>query len=102
MKIINLQTNAEPITVSGSAADVCAGCSVDLGNLAAVVRGSTYSDNATNSFSVVIQPGTVNLYQETQPIYEWAQGFNVGLVIAPCLVLILLYRKYFARGDAFD
>lgn len=102
MKIVNVQTNAETITLGGSAADLPAGFTIDVGDLAAVIRGSSYSDDGTNIYTVTIQPGALNVSSEIDPLHEFTGGFQTGLVIAPVLLLVIILRKHFARGDAFD
>lgn len=102
MKISNLQTNVESITIAGNGVDLPAGWSGDLGNLAAVIRGGTYVDDETNVVHVVIQPSNVVTTTEVQPLYEFSQGAALAGVIAPVIIIVLFVRKYFARGDAFD
>jgi len=102
MKITNAQTNSEAITVNGSPANLCPGCSVDLGALSAVVRGSTFVDDGTNIYTVVLQPSQVSSSTEISPYYELEQGMMYGFLVVPILVIILIIRRQFARGDSFD
>jgi hypothetical protein len=102
MKITNAQTNSESITINGAAADLCPGCSVDVGALQAVIRGSTFLDDGTNIYTVVVQPSAVSSTTEISPYYELEQGIMYGFLVVPILVIILIIRRQFARGDAFD
>jgi len=102
MKIINLHTNAETITIGSADAVLPPGFTVDLGNVAAVIRGNTYGDDGTNVFTIAIQPSAVMVTSVTDPLHEFGTGWQAGILIAPIMVLVLLIKRHFARGDAFD
>lgn len=102
MRIVNVQTNTESFTLGGNPADLCGGCSIDVGSLSAVIRSSSYSDNATNIATVVLQPSSVAVTLETTNQHELEQGMLLGFAIAPILAIMWIIRRQFARGDSFD
>ena len=102
MKINNLTTNAESITVQGGSAVVPVGGSFDFGNSTIVVRGTSYADDGTNIYTINLLAGSVAIESEIHPVYEFEQGMTLAIWIVPVLMVTWFIRKYFARGDAFD
>ena len=102
MKINNLTSNNETVTVDSVTMVVPAGSAVDLGFSEVVVRGNTYVDGETNLYTINVGPSGLAVIAETSPLHEFEQGMQLGMYIGAVLIIVLLLRKYFVRGDSFD
>lgn len=97
MKVINAQTNVETIVVGGVSADLQPGVEWTLVG-PATVRGSTYSDDGTNDYQVIIGPASVNVYTTPSEQQYLEQSFEVGAVIGIALLGLIVITKGLRAG----
>lgn len=97
MKIINGQTNAEPVTIGSVVFDMPAGSVWELGG-PVVVRSTSYADGTNVDCVLLVGPGGVAIENPHSDFAYLDQGFTLGTILSGCVLTGLVIVKALRAG----